>query len=323
MDFIDSEYISKISSRLEKFKKIKTDTYTFRCPFCGDSSTNKNKTRGYFYRIGVNLNYKCHNCGESLSFSTFLKKFDSELHRYYSLDKFAKKQSNSTKELATTKVKFEAPIFKEKLDLPKASENPRAKKYLEDRNINPNNFYYAAKFREWTNTKKFTFNNINYDEDRIVIPLYSPDKKLFGFIGRSISSNDVKYITIILNDSFSKIYGLDKVNSSKKVYVLEGAFDSEFIPNSIAMCGADANIDNLSFNDVVFVFDNEPRNREICSRMEKIINQEKQIVIWPSYLKEKDINLMVLAGHDPVEIINSNVYSGLQAKVKFIEWKKV
>ena len=323
MDFIDSEYISKISSRLEKFKKIKTDTYNFRCPFCGDSSTNKNKTRGYFYKIGVNLNYKCHNCGESLSFATFLKRFDPELYRFYSLDKFAKKGQRSSKKSSEKEVKFEAPIFKEKLDLPKASEDPKAKKYLEDRNINPSNFYYAKEFKKWTNTKKLTFTNFDYDEGRIVIPLYTKDKKLFGFIGRTLSSNGVKYITIILNDSFSKIYGLDKVDQSKQVYVLEGAFDSEFIPNSIAMCGADANIDSLCFKDVVFVFDNEPRNREICSRMEKIINQEKQIVIWPSHIKEKDVNLMVLAGHDPVEIIKSNIYSGLQAKVKFIEWKKV
>ena len=47
MDFVDSKYVSLVSSRLEKFKRVKPDLYNFRCPICGDSSKNKTKTRGY------------------------------------------------------------------------------------------------------------------------------------------------------------------------------------------------------------------------------------------------------------------------------------
>ena len=39
--------------------------------------------------------------------------------------------------------KFEAPKFKKKLKLPKASENPRPSGYLTARKLNPDNFYYA------------------------------------------------------------------------------------------------------------------------------------------------------------------------------------
>jgi hypothetical protein len=47
------------------------------------------------------------------------------------------------------------------------------------------------------------------------------------------------------------------------------------------------------------------------------------VVIWPRGIEEKDINDMVLAGHDIMNILDSNVYSGLEANVKFNNWKKV
>ena len=38
---------------------------------------------------------------------------------------------------------------------------------------------------------------------------------------------------------------------------------------------------------------------------------------------EKDINDMVLAGHDVMSMLKLNTYSGLQAKIKFNNWKKI
>ena len=81
MDFIDVKYISLLSSRLSKFKKVKPHLYNFRCPICGDSQKNKNKARGFLYRVKTNTNYKCHNCGVSMSFSNFLKEIDPETHK--------------------------------------------------------------------------------------------------------------------------------------------------------------------------------------------------------------------------------------------------
>ena len=48
MDIIDSKYIGLVSSRLQKFKRVKADLYNFRCPICGDSQKHKNKARGVF-----------------------------------------------------------------------------------------------------------------------------------------------------------------------------------------------------------------------------------------------------------------------------------
>ena len=63
MDLVDSKFIGLVSSRLQKFKKIKTDLYNFRCPICGDSQKNKSKTRGYLYSVKEDVNFMCHNCG--------------------------------------------------------------------------------------------------------------------------------------------------------------------------------------------------------------------------------------------------------------------
>ena len=154
-------------------------------------------------------------------------------------------------------------------------------------------------------------------------PLYTEDGDLFGFQGRALGPSKVKYITIMLNDDVPKVYGLDKVDKSKTVYVVEGPFDSTFVDNAIAMCGADVSLDSLEIEDLVYVYDNEPRNREICQRIEKVIKAGKKIVIFPSKILEKDINDMVIAGHDVESILRSNTYHTLKAQIKFNEWKKL
>jgi len=146
---------------------------------------------------------------------------------------------------------------------------------------------------------------------------------LIGFQGRALGPSKVKYITIMLIDDAPKIYGLDKVQKNKSVYITEGPFDSTFISNSIALCGADGDVDKWGISDPVWVYDNEPRNREILSRISRVIEMGQKVIIWPSTIKEKDINDMVLSGLDVQSVIESNTYSGLEAKLKFTTWKKI
>jgi predicted RNA-binding Zn-ribbon protein involved in translation (DUF1610 family) len=324
MDLIDSKYIGLVSSRLQKFKRVKSDLYTFRCPICGDSQKNKNKTRGYIYPVKNNTNFKCHNCGASLSFNNFLKQIDPTLHKQYTLEKFKEGHTGKNFVVEQPKFEFKKPIFKKKLDLPKASENPIAKLYLEKRLLNPDKFYFANKFQEWTNTQKPTFSRIIRDESRIVIPLYTMEGELFGFQGRSLGPSNVKYITVILDESIPKVYGLDEVSTDETIYVTEGPFDSTFVKNAIAMCGSDILLDSLNLgDDIVYVLDNEPRNKEICNRISKLIDGGKKVVIWPKAVQQKDINDMVLAGLSIMNMLKSNTYRALEAKIKFNEWKKV
>ena len=323
MDLVDSKYIGLVSSRLQKFKKVKSDLYNFRCPICGDSQRNKNKTRGYFYVVKNNTNFKCHNCGASLSFNNFLKKIDTTLHKQYTLEKFKEGHTGSGFVVEAPKLKLHKPVFKRKLNLPKASENDDARSYLEKRKLNPEKFYFADKFKTWTNTQKQTFDTIGRDEQRIIIPMYDRDRNLIGFQGRSLVPNPVKYITVMLDEEAPKFYGLETIDEELPVYVVEGPFDSTFVDNSVALCGSDGDLGYLEGSNLIFVYDNEPRNREIVGRIERCIKRNEKVVIWPSNIVEKDINDMILAGHDVMSMLKLNTYSGLEAKVKFNTWKKI
>ena len=322
MDYVDVKYINLISSRFQKFKKVKNNLYNFRCPICGDSQRNKNKARGYLYQVKNNTNFKCHNCGINISFNNFLKQIDSETYKKYTFEKFKEGSTGKNFSVKEPVFKFEPPKFGSKIDLPKASSNFQAKKYLESRKLNPDNYYYAEKFKEWTNSLRPTFDTVDKDEPRIIIPLFYQNN-LVGFQGRSLGLSKVKYITIMLNDESPKIYGLDKVKLNETVYVMEGPFDSFFISNSIALCGADGDLDKWNICNRVWIYDNEPRNVEITNRIAKRIDEGESVVIWPNTIKDKDINDMILSGLNVQSLIESNTYSGLEAKLKFTTWKKI
>lgn len=333
MSFVDQKYIGLVSSRLEKFKQVKTGLYNFRCIYCGDSQKNKNKTRGYIYGYKNDHNYKCHNCGVSKSFTNFLKDIDSSLYDQYVMERYKNGSTGKGSNTPEPKFTFEKPKFTKKaFDLPSIAELNKehsARIYLENRKI-PQNFlskiFYCEKFKQWTNEQKETFESTKYDEPRIIIPLIN-NGEIFGFQGRSLSKKPkVKYITIILDEDQPKIYGLDRIDWNKTVYVVEGPFDSMFIDNSIAMVGAD--IDKMFFvtnfeTNFVMVYDNEKRNKEMVARLEKSIEMKFPVVIWPKDLKEKDINDIVLSGQDVESMLKLNTYQGLEAKLKFTNWKKV
>ena len=322
MDLIDSKFIGLISPRLQKFKRVKQGLHNFRCPICGDSQKNKNKTRGYLYSLKNAVNFKCHNCGASMTFGNFIKKLDPTLYKQYVLEKFKEGKTGRGSDRPEPKFVFEKPKFIQKIVLPLCSEVAVARKYLQNRKIDPTKFYFAENFDEFVRT----FEGVDYSymgkESRIIIPLYR-EKTLIGFQGRSLGPNKIKYITVMLDDNAPKIYGLDTIRGDAPVFVTEGPFDSTFVRNAIAMCGADADVNRWGISNPVYVYDNEPRNKEIVTRIDKTIQRGDKIVIWPNNILEKDINDMVIAGHNVQNLLESNTYSGLEAKLKFNLWKKV
>ena len=267
------------------------------------------------------MNFRCHNCGASMTLSNFLKQIDPIIHKQYVFERFKDGHTGRGTVVEEPKFNFETPQFKPKLDLPKASENPDAKKYLEDRKLDPTKFYYTDKFKAWSNSHKRTFDSVKYDEPRIIIPLFYKNT-MVGFQGRSLGPSKVKYITVMINDDAPKIYGLDKIRRGTPVYIVEGPFDSTFIRNAIAMCGADGDVSRYGIDTPVYVYDNEPRNSEIVKRIQSCISSQQAVVIWPSHIEEKDINDMFLAGHDVQSLVELNTYRGLQAKLKFNTWKR-
>ena len=327
MDLVDAKYIGLVSPRFQKFKKVKNNLFNLRCPICGDSQKNKNKARGYIYQVKNNSNYKCHNCGASLSFGNLLKQVDPQLHKSYVLEKF--KEGHAGKSFVTKEPEFnfEKPVFEKKLsiNLPKVSECVEPLGYLTARMVDPDKFYYTNTFKAWINSIKPTFESTKYDEPRIIIPLIY-NNTLVGVQGRSIGicrDNTVKYITIMFEDNVPKIYGLDEIDKSESVYITEGPFDSTFIRNSIAMCGADLDISRWGISNPIWVYDNEPRNSEIVNRIGRTIDRGDSLVIWPENIDDKDVNDMVMSGLDVQSVIKSNTYTGLEAKLKFTNWKKI
>ena len=328
MSTVDDLYINRLSIRLEKFKRVKPHLYNFRCPFCGDSQKNKNKARGYFFHVSGRMVYKCHNCGVGKTTANFLKDFAPDLYSEYQLEKY---RMNATGK-GTTVEKFtipdSTPKFKKPDDLKCISdlnkEHP-AKKYLLDRKVPEDKLsriFYVEKFKTWVNTKKKTFDSLQNDQPRIIIPLIRADGTCFGIQGRSLAKyTTLRYITVMFEEH-QKVFGLDSINKNETVYVTEGPLDSLFMDNAIAMCGADVDLTNWDY-DFVYVYDNEPRNKQIIDRMDKSISEQDNVVIWPKNVKEKDINDMVLAGLDPSAIIKSNTFNGLEAKLKFTDWKRV
>jgi DNA-directed RNA polymerase subunit RPC12/RpoP len=330
MSAVDDLYIHRLSVRLEKFKKVKAYLYNFRCPYCGDSQKHKNKARGYFFQVKGRMVYKCHNCGIGRTTANFLKDNAPDLYSEYQLEKYRRNATGKGTTVEKFVVPDSTPKFAKKVsDITSISElnnTHPAKQYLLDRKIPEgqlSRIYYVDKFKGWVNKQKETFANLQNDRPRIILPLIRTDGTWFGIQGRSLAANTtLRYITIMFDETEDKIFGLDKVNFDQIIYVTEGPLDSMFLGNSIAMCGADVKLSNYNC-EFVYVYDNEPRNKQIIDRMEKTIADGHKIVIWEKNVKQKDLNDMVLAGRDVQRMVESNTYSGLEAKLKLVDWKKV
>jgi transcription elongation factor Elf1 len=335
IDFVDLQYAQTLAGRLEQFKIRSTNPYkiNFRCPICGDSQKSRSKARGWLLERNSEFFYYCHNCSASQTFSHFLKSVDPLAFKDYFVEKFINKPDANTKPILET-TKFEAPVFKTSnalKNIKKISQlnwNHPVKKYIDSRMIPAHQqyrIYYTPKFRGWINSIiPNKFENVEKDEPRLVIPFFDEYKKMYGVSARGFDPKGVRYITIMFDDR-PKLFGLDTVDFSRQYYVVEGAIDSFFIKNSIAMAGADGNISALknAKENAVFVFDSEPRNKQIHRLMEKAIDAGYKICIWPSNVPGKDINEMYLNGLTNVEsVIKENVYKGLEAKLKFMGWRK-
>lgn len=328
MNYIDTKYIGLVSSQLFKFTEKKKGTYNFRCPYCGDSEKKQNKARGYLFSMRDSFVYKCHNCGITRNFSQFLKDQNINVHDEYVMERYKEGMTGKNYQVASpnftsfvTKPIFKKTIFSELPSIESLNITHAAKQYLLNRKIPEkyfSNFYYAENFNAWEK------NENTIKEARIILPLISEDGNVFGYQARSLNKNtNLRYITTILDKQYPKLFGLDRVNKTKNIYVTEGPFDSLFLSNGIAMCGADVMFDKVCYPTYTYVYDNEPRNKQIVDRYEKCIYNGESIVIWPNSIKEKDINDMVLSGHNVQSVVECNTYKGLEAKVKLNDWKKI
>ena len=330
----DTKYLSLLSPRLERFKKVRDYLWNFRCPQCGDSQKSKSKARGYVYRKKTDLFFKCHNCGVGQSVGNLIKDLDPFLHKQYIMERYRAGETGQRKSKAPD-FKFETPKFKPKkttIDLPSIESLPKehyARVYCEGREI-PQQFmdkiFYTEDFKNWAlSVCQVDYSTLMSGEPRLVIPFFDRDNKLIGAQGRALRESKVRYVTIKVHENAPKVFGLERWNSDQHTYLVEGPIDSLFLPNCLAMAGADmSDLSILDKDKTTLIFDNEPRNFQIARSMIKSLQDGWKIVVWPNSITCKDINDMVLTSIKDarlVEIINRNTYSGQRGEWEVHSWK--
>jgi transcription elongation factor Elf1 len=339
---VESKYVRLLSSRLRNFKQKNTNLWNFSCPLCGDSQKNKTKARGYVFPKGNNLFYRCHNCGASTSVGNLIKSVDESLYKEYVLERYKSGESGFSNFKAPT---FDIPsprfdkvskqkVFEHAEWVDKLPSGHFCLEYVTKRNI-PSSFYdkllFTQHYKQFCDALIPNHGKQLVDDARLVILFYDEYNEVIAVSGRALETSDktLRYITLRTNESDKKlIYGLDRVNLKETVKIVEGPIDSLFLKNCVA--SGDANLtlcaDDISSDKIVLIFDNEPRNKEICKMMQDAIRLKYNIVIWPDTIRGKDVNEIILSGKSQSEIeeiISSNTFKDIEAQLKFNMWKKV
>lgn len=348
--WLDIAYVKRVSYKLDRFV-IKRDGNSFlanfRCPFCGDSSKDKTKARGYMYcGDDGGLSYKCWNCGDSRYLNTFLKELEPSLYKEYGFEKFKESKGHSLpkptvdiqKEIKlinaeTPNVVDNAGILSGTYLIKDLPESHVARTYMESRLIPPSKrkyFYYTDDFYKWARQNTRMFDDAKYSRKhaRVIIPWYDEDGNIFAYQGRALDDTKPKYMTVILDTSRPKLFGLNDLNRQKKVYVFEGPIDSLFIKNSVAVGSSALTTCKINSPEgIVYCFDNEPRNVDIVKLIEAAVKSGVNVFIPPEPYIWKDINDAVrFGGIMPTKIkqmIDENTYSGMMALLKFNNWKRI
>lgn len=334
MYYLDVKYLKLVSIRLEGFVQKKDDLFNCRCPYCGDSSKKKTKKRGFFYKKGNGLFYRCFNCEVSTTFYKTLEFLDPTLTKEYSLERFSNgssKHGNYTK----PKIQPSPPVFKKFIDInlpsiSSLSEDNIAKKYILNRKIpkgSHKDLFYAEDFKKFVSEIKPDYEKTLLDNDpRLIIPFRDENGTLFAFQGRALSNNSLRYITIKLDEEKTKLFGLDRIDKKQSIKVCEGPIDSLFIKNAIATADSNLTVAEILGKDrITLIFDNEPRNKAIVKQIESAIDKDFKVCLFPSSFNGKDINEAIINGLTKPKIesiIEQNTFEGLRAKMEFMNWKK-
>ena len=77
---------------------------------------------------------------------------------------------------------------------------------------------------------------------------------------------------------------------------------------------------------MTYIFDNEPRNKEIIKNMIDVVDKDYNLMIWPEHIQSKDVNEAIIKKEMSKSEINnwidSNTFSGLSAMTKINQYKK-
>ena len=355
--YIERKFLGFVSSKLEQFKQKNTDLYNFRCPYCGDSQKNKLKARGYVYRKSNDYFFICHNCGKSTTFAKFLEYIDGTTYKQYILERYSTGETGYGSNIkkpdfeqlkGNAHARFQSSLNNSRGDSAESEKLERtwrafahyninnlpeehyARAYIKNRKI-PANFWneilFVPKFKDFLDEQFPEHSKDEVPNDDRVVLLYTNEKgEITNIAGRALSDTKIRYVTVKVSDE-KKVFGLHRVQKENRIYIVEGQFDSFFLPNSVA--SGDSNLGGVAAIfpelDTVLVYDNEPRNRDIVKQIEKSIDKGYKVCLFPESVKGKDVNDMIqdgLTSEEITSIIDSNTVNGLEAKLKFTLWKR-
>lgn len=338
--WIERDWINNIASSLDKFS-WQGNTANFRCNICGDSDTNKSKRRAYFYSSKDGFSFKCHNCGESHRFPTYLKRCFPMEYQRYKVDLLKDKQEGrSLFDYQEKKKEPSVPPLKKELKrhtqtpLDKLSMDHPAVTYCVGRKIPTNKFeriFYTDNFSQWVAENAPSYNHKRLPKDSRILFVLKSEGKIIGVQARTLDpKSTMRFITLKFDANANKIYGLDYLDRSKPYFVVEGIIDSFFLPNSVALCGGDVtmSLSALDKDKAIIVLDNEPRSKDTVTRLKKAIDLGYSVCIWDNIdSKYKDINDMILKGgmtrKDVLKVISQGICSGVDATLRLHLWKRV
>ena len=331
--YIDLKYIRLISTQLRNYKEKGNNLINFSCPICGDSTKDKKKARGYIYEKQNKYQFKCHNCNTGMSAGNLIKAVNPDIWKEWKAEKFTSKYK-----VTKPKPRFNNTLFKNKpkiLDyelgmtsLDKLPKNNAGVIYATSRMI-PKEQFHRIFYTEDINpiARKLGYEQEFPVSEMVVFEFKNEDNRTTHIQGRYIDpqSKQFRFVTLDLMKDQPKIFGLETIDPSKKVYIVEAPIDSLFLPNCIAYAGSSLNTFTPNYDDFTIILDREPRNSTIVKIMMKCIEKGFPIAILPNDLEGKDINDYIQHGYDPIplrELIDDHTFKGMKAKLRMTLWRQ-
>lgn len=343
MSWLEVKYFERLKSNLEQYKQVSNNPFVvnFRCPLCGDSKHRKMKKRAYVYERGSSLMYYCHNCGASMAFFNFLEMFNPHLYKEYKLE-WVRSQFGDTRKAPVenpfkTIVKFDKSL-KLGTKLSDCSDDDCVLQYAMSRKL-PSRFwgslYSCSNIQTIISQIPKYENTVISPAAALVIPFFDENREFSYLSTRCIDpDSDFRYLVLEVDETRPKLWGLEMIDWSQKIYVFEGPIDAMCVPNSLALAGS-VGIGAIDYIlsrinkpcDVCFVYDNEVfSNNQIFKQVKKRIDEGFSTVLYDSHFPGKDVNEVICNDTMNYDSVNrylaKRTFNGLNALLEIARLSK-
>lgn len=334
MDYVDLKYTRILSSYLSEFHEVGPELMRCRCPLCGDSKKSKFKTRGYLFVREGRVFFRCHNCGRGKTLYGLMSFVAPSLCRAYVFERFSKDGGQVrtavplANQTALATLEVEDSLLNDLESIADLPDGHHAKEYLRGRQISEEQFadlYFTENVRDFSkNIEKYKERNIP-EHPAVMIP-FRDDVGTLMFIQCRFLSGEIRYMTLEIQGG-EKIWGMDKVDWNKKVYMVEGPFDAMFVDNCIAAAGGSLNaslkyVMNKAKAGVVLIFDRDyTTNNDVFRNLRDAVESNVPVVLFDAKFKAKDINEAITLGQfsrsNITDYLESRTFVGLGARLEF------